>query len=233
MSENQNIEWKETWRDEYLKWVCGFANAQGGVLEIGKAVINAIIHRDYASPTTIQIRVYDDQIAIWNAVQLPSEWAADQLTGELSSKPYNPRIAYAFFRAGMIEAWGRGIRQIAAMCKEAGNPTPEWKLQASGDGLWLRFPFSAAYQAAASSAGSATTQETTQEQEKTREKTREKILALIAADPSITTAELANRLGITAKGIEWQIGRLKQKGVLERIGPAKGGHWKVVETKDE
>ena len=36
MSESQNIEWKETWRDEYLKWVCGFANAQGGVLEIGK-----------------------------------------------------------------------------------------------------------------------------------------------------------------------------------------------------
>ena len=36
MSENQNIEWKETWRDEHLKWVCGFANAQGGVLEIGK-----------------------------------------------------------------------------------------------------------------------------------------------------------------------------------------------------
>ena len=58
-------------------------------------------------------------------------------------------------------------------------------------------------------------------------------MALIAADPSITTAELANRLGITAKGIEWQIGKLKQMGVLERIGPAKGGHWKVVETKDE
>lgn len=23
MSENQNVEWKENWRDEYLKWVCG------------------------------------------------------------------------------------------------------------------------------------------------------------------------------------------------------------------
>ena len=36
MKENQNIEWKASWRDEYLKWICGFANAQGGVLEIGK-----------------------------------------------------------------------------------------------------------------------------------------------------------------------------------------------------
>jgi ATP-dependent DNA helicase RecG len=34
--ENQNIEWKESWRDEYLKWICGFANAQGGQIYIGK-----------------------------------------------------------------------------------------------------------------------------------------------------------------------------------------------------
>ncbi len=35
MAENQNIEWKQTWRDEYLKWICGFANAQGGKIYIG------------------------------------------------------------------------------------------------------------------------------------------------------------------------------------------------------
>ena len=35
MSENQNIEWKENWRDEYLKWICGFANAAGGKIYIG------------------------------------------------------------------------------------------------------------------------------------------------------------------------------------------------------
>lgn len=35
MIESQNIEWKESWRDEYLKWICGFANAQGGKIYIG------------------------------------------------------------------------------------------------------------------------------------------------------------------------------------------------------
>ena len=35
MNENQNIEWKESWRDEYLKWICGFANATGGKIYIG------------------------------------------------------------------------------------------------------------------------------------------------------------------------------------------------------
>ncbi len=35
MAESQNIEYKESWRDEYLKWVCGFANAQEGTIYIG------------------------------------------------------------------------------------------------------------------------------------------------------------------------------------------------------
>jgi ATP-dependent DNA helicase RecG len=33
--EKQNIEWEESWRDEYLKWICGFANAVGRRLYIG------------------------------------------------------------------------------------------------------------------------------------------------------------------------------------------------------
>ncbi len=36
LEEKQDIEWKGSWRDEYLKWICGFANAEGGILFIGK-----------------------------------------------------------------------------------------------------------------------------------------------------------------------------------------------------
>jgi len=36
MSEHQTVEWKEGWRDEYLRWICGFANADGGTLVIGR-----------------------------------------------------------------------------------------------------------------------------------------------------------------------------------------------------
>ena len=35
MQEHQNVEWKESWDDEYLKWICGYANAKGGILYIG------------------------------------------------------------------------------------------------------------------------------------------------------------------------------------------------------
>ena len=33
--ENQVVEWKESWQDKYLEWICGYANAQGGTLYIG------------------------------------------------------------------------------------------------------------------------------------------------------------------------------------------------------
>ena len=36
MPEHQTVEWKESWHDEYLEWICGYANAYGGTLYIGK-----------------------------------------------------------------------------------------------------------------------------------------------------------------------------------------------------
>ena len=36
MSEGQRLEWKATWRDDHLKSVCAFANADGGTLDIGR-----------------------------------------------------------------------------------------------------------------------------------------------------------------------------------------------------
>jgi ATP-dependent DNA helicase RecG len=36
LAEQQNIEYKQSWHDDYLKWICGFANANGGTIFIGK-----------------------------------------------------------------------------------------------------------------------------------------------------------------------------------------------------
>ena len=42
MPEHQMVEWKESWRDEYLKWICGYANAYGGTLFIGKNDVGTV-----------------------------------------------------------------------------------------------------------------------------------------------------------------------------------------------
>ena len=62
----------------------------------------------------------------------------------------------------------------------------------------------------------------------TREKIREKIIHFIRKNSYISMRELADRIGITEKGVEWQIKRLKKEGILKHIGPAKGGHWEFL-----
>ncbi len=42
-------------------------------------------------------------------------------------------------------AWGRGIRRIVDICRDAGNPAPTWRLDTGGDGLWVESPFSGTY----------------------------------------------------------------------------------------
>ncbi|MCY4343806.1 MAG: putative DNA binding domain-containing protein [Gammaproteobacteria bacterium] len=104
-----------------------------------EAVLNAIAHRDYSNPAPIQIRVYNDRVSLWNPGTLPPDWTLDRLMGTHASAPHNPGIANAFFRAGMIEAWGRGIENIVVTCRAAGTATPIWEVEPGG--LRLDFVF--------------------------------------------------------------------------------------------
>ena len=176
---------RSSWRDEHLECICGFANARGGVLEIGKddngeivgirnvlsllehipkkarALLGIVVKVNLRSESDleyIEVAVEPHPIPISHRgrfhyrngstkpAELPADWSVST-TGEMPSDPHNPRVAHAFFRAGLIEAWGRGIHQIRERCAEAGNPTPLWGREPGGV-LRLRFPFSEAYLAA-------------------------------------------------------------------------------------
>jgi ATP-dependent DNA helicase RecG len=83
------------------------------------------------------------------------------------------------------------------------------------------------------------TKESTKEQhtreKTTREKTtREKIIQAIQQNNAITTSELAKVIGgISTKGIEYQLKKLKKDKIIIRIGPDKGGYWRVNESKHQ
>jgi ATP-dependent DNA helicase RecG len=88
-----------------------------------EAILNAIIHKDYSS-TWIFLRVYDDRLELWNPGLLPEELTIEKLKERHSSYPRNPHIAEVFFKAGYIEAWGRGTTNIITECLTAGLPEP-------------------------------------------------------------------------------------------------------------
>jgi len=56
-------------------------------------------------------------------------------------------------------------------------------------------------------------------------------LRLIKENPDVTTEELAGIIGITSKGVEWQTKKLKDDGIIKRVGSAKGRHWEIIKNK--
>lgn len=102
-----------------------------------EAVLNAVVHKDYARSVPIQISVYPDRLLIFNPGQLPQGWTLEKLLGKHASLPFNPDIANAFFRAGQIESWGRGIERVRQACREAGAAQPQWRAEETE--LWAEF----------------------------------------------------------------------------------------------
>ena len=58
--------------------------------------------------------------------------------------------------------------------------------------------------------------------------TAQRLIAVMRRNPQVTTAELAKELGVTDKGIEWQIVKLRKDKMIRRVGGRKFGSWEVL-----
>ncbi|MFC1585118.1 ATP-binding protein [Fibrobacterota bacterium] len=190
-----------------------------------ETVLNAVTHKDYSSATPIQISVYDHKIMVWNPGQLPPDWTVKNLKEKHSSQPFNPDIANVFFRAGMVESWGRGIERILADCKNAGLKEPVFKYESTG--LWVEYQFPSVETLPLTGKSSQpATPDTTQET--TQETTPEKILSILRKQPTITRKAIAEKIGITPDGVKYHLNKLKSEGIITHTGPTKAGKWKIL-----
>ena len=89
---------------------------------------NALMHQDFANGGSVQISVYHDRLFISNAGGLPQGWTVEKLMGKHRSEARNDLVAKAFFKAGLVEKWGRGIEKVCRICREYGNPAPVYSV---------------------------------------------------------------------------------------------------------
>ena len=101
------------------------------VAAVREMILNALVHRSYLGAPT-QIRLYDNNFSIWNDGGLPEGISEEDLWKVHRSKPRNPLIAATCFKAGYIDAWGRGTIRIIEACVEAGLPEPTLKEEQGG-----------------------------------------------------------------------------------------------------
>jgi ATP-dependent DNA helicase RecG len=90
-----------------------------------EALANAFVHRDYATGSgSVSVAMYDNWLEIISIGDLHFGLTPEKLLREHESRPWNPLIAQAFYRRGIIETWGRGTLKIARLMREAGLEPP-------------------------------------------------------------------------------------------------------------
>lgn len=97
-----------------------------------EAVVNAVAHRDYSSPRSIEIGVSPGRIEIWNPGEHPPALTIDALRRPHQSFPRNPRIAQCLFLARYTERIGTGTRDMIMTTRGVGLPVPQYSVRDGG-----------------------------------------------------------------------------------------------------
>jgi ATP-dependent DNA helicase RecG len=174
-----------------------------------EAIINALSHRDYYDKgARITIELFSNRVEISNPGGLTSAIKPNEFGTKSHSR--NPLVFGLFERVDMVEKIGSGISRIIDAMKDAKLSKPVFKTEGIFTVVFNRH----------------TLERTTEE---TMEKTtREKIIELIRDNPTITTKDIADSVGITAKGVEYQLAKMQEDKILIREGSKKSGNWKLI-----
>jgi ATP-dependent DNA helicase RecG len=195
---------------------------------IREALANALAHRDYASPSRVQVRIFDDRLEIWNPGLLPLSLTVKKLKGKHDSVPRNPLIARAFFWIKFAEEVGSGTSKIIQWCQAWGLPEPSYE-EAGGSFVTVfhnpKFIDQVQLDTVKSVDGASG-----ENAEKMRRKcgeNAEKIFQFIKSDLFIKTHEISDKAQLSLRTVDNAILKLKKAGFIKRVGPDKGGHWEV------
>lgn len=183
-----------------------------------EALVNALIHRDYSMRgTSISVNVYDDRVEIVNPGGLPAGVTMENFGKE--SVRRNLIIADLFHRMGKVERVGSGIGRMRELMKNAGLKEPVFESDSFFRAIFCRNP-EYALKKGPEKVTARVTEKVTENQQN--------ILQAIDRNRHITVVKLSGIVGISERKIKENIKKLKKRGFLKRIGPAKGGHWEIV-----
>ena len=182
---------------------------------ITEAIVNAVAHRDYTSNGSVQVMLFRDRLEISNPGKLPLELTTAKLKQPHHSIPANPLLAESIYLAGYIERMGTGTGDIVSKCLEYNLKEPEF-IQ---EDIFKVIIWRKSNKDVGETVG-----------EKLGEKLGEKqsnIVNEISKDSTITIKQLSIKLNVSTTTIEKHISILKEKEIIERVGSAKGGYWKI------
>ncbi len=205
------------------------------VIAIREALVNLLVHRDYFDNGQAAIRIHDDRIVFRNPGAAP--FPIEEILGGCESVPRNPNIARVFRLPGWAEIAGSGMMKIFDNWQAAGYVPPVIRNNYPIHWFTIEFSEKALGLEEEPTDLGETTQKSTQKPtqkstQKTTQKTTQKqraILAYLKDHPGASIREISlNVRGVTQNGVKSILLALKQKDLLNRVGPDKGGYWEVL-----
>ncbi len=182
---------------------------------VREALYNALVHSRWSAGIPIQVRIEDDAMYISNECVFPSDWTMESLLQRHQSRPYNPKIARAFFRAGYIESWGRGIQKIFEVCNEYGTLQPEYVVHSEDIMIKL-------------TAVSISDKQFSKLDSKAEDTALKiKIVEYLQNQPAATQKELQEAFNETRTHIQKNVKELVNEGKIERKGGKRFGYWEI------
>ncbi|HLB33975.1 MAG TPA: RNA-binding domain-containing protein [Chthoniobacterales bacterium] len=187
--------------------------------------VNAICHRDYRSPGgSISCAIYDDHLEIWNEGTLPDGFGYEELKSLHDSRPRNPHIAKVFYCRKLFESWGSGIELITNLCRQTGNPDPDF-FERSG-GFCVRLSFKQSLNPAKSEVITATplTYKLNLRQKE--------ILKLLEKEILQSASELHSSLSkvVTLRTVTNDLSLLAKYSLIESVGHGRATKWKPLKS---
>lgn len=192
---------------------------------IRELVLNAIIHRDYKSPTDIQIRIFDNEISIFNPGNLYGGLTVEDLkTDNYQAQSRNKLITEAFYLTKDIEKYGSGYRRIREYISE--YPTMYFDFEENSGGFLTKIGYKE--QKVLNKTQDVVENVVEDVVENVVEKRWTEILTLLKQNSQLSAKEIAKLLKITERTIQRDFNKLKNLNKIKRIGGDKNGHWEVL-----
>ncbi|HBE44367.1 MAG TPA: hypothetical protein DDW17_02645 [Deltaproteobacteria bacterium] len=190
---------------------------------IREAVINSVMHKDYFEHGHNNIlKFFPDRIQIENIWAKPKKF----ILGKTVFRR-NQLIADLFSRIHFGERLGSGMQRMRDICKAENAPNP--KIEFTDTHFYIVFRQSNEYLKMAATEPVRLTQKIPRKYPEDLTATALNILKLLEQDNALTRSQLAEKLGVSPDTIKKNFEKLKQKGILQRVGPDKGGYWEILE----
>ena len=189
---------------------------------VREMIANSVAHRSYLEPGNIQVVLFDDRLEVTSPGMLLNGVSIKKMK-EGYSKPRNRAIASAFSYMKIIEKWGSGIPRILRECSEYGLPEPEF-IDFDGDfrvNMYRQLP----------EKDWSHTDDTKHDTNDTISENDTKVLNLIKENPSITQAELREKLQVSIVTVKRLMADLQKRGLIERQGSSRKGKWIIIGQK--